>query len=195
MKNVTDHELIRKIAKGDSKAFESLFNKYGNLVFGVSKKLTKNQAKAEDMTQQTWIKVLTESKNFSPDFTSPNAVKAWIMRINRNLIIDQFRHEKRWSSVDIDEDVELADDSDTQLDSLITEEQRSQFSVAFADLDERERVVLTMSLVDEKQYAEIAKELSISVASIKTIVFRAKSKLTSLVKPKNQKQILGGSNG
>ena len=163
MKNVTDHELIRKIAKGDSKAFESLFNKYGNLVFGVSKKLTKNQAKAEDMTQQTWIKVLTESKNFSPDFTSPNAVKAWIMRINRNLIIDQFRHEKRWSSVDIDEDVELADDSDTQLDSLITEEQRSQFSVAFADLDERERVVLTMSLVDEKQYAEIAKELSISV--------------------------------
>lgn len=195
MKNVKDHDLIKKIAKGDTKAFESLFKKYGDLVFGVSKKLTRNQAKAEDMTQQTWIKVLTESKNFSPDFTSPNAVKAWIMRINRNLIIDQFRHEKRWSSVDIDENAEIADSSDTQLNSLITEEQKEQFNAAFANLDERERVILTMSLVDEKQYSEIAKELSISVASIKTIVFRAKSKLASIVQTKGSKLIIGGNNG
>ena len=91
---IPDQDLINKIAQGDSKAFESLFNKYKDLVYGVSCKLMKDPAKAEDMTQTTWIKVLTESKNFTADYTSQNSVKAWIMKINRNLIIDQFRSEK-----------------------------------------------------------------------------------------------------
>ncbi len=181
MKSETDQELIQKIAKGDSRAFESLFKKYGDLVFGVSKKLTRNHSKAEDMTQQTWMKVLTEAKNFSPDFTSPNSVKSWILRINRNLIIDQFRYEKRWSSVDIEEQFDLADDSESQIEILVGVEKKAEFDEAFLQLDERERVILTMTIVDEKQYAEIARELSISVAAIKTIVFRAKDKLSRLV--------------
>ncbi len=48
-----DQDLIKKIAKGDSKAFDALFNKYGDLVYGVSCKLIKDRAKAEDMTQTT----------------------------------------------------------------------------------------------------------------------------------------------
>ena len=119
MKQITDQDLIKKIAKGDSKAFESLFNKYGDLVYGVSCKLIKDRAKAEDMTQTTWIKVLTESKNFTADYTSKNSVKAWIMKINRNLIIDQFRSEKKWNSVDIDETPELSDNHEMQVDQMI----------------------------------------------------------------------------
>ena len=168
----TDQDLIKKIAKGDSKAFESLFNKYGDLVYGVSCKLINDRVKAEDMTQTTWIKVLTESKN---------SVKAWIMKINRNLIIDQFRSEKKWNSVDIDDTPELSDDHEIQIDQMISIEQKDKFTKLFAQLDEREKIVLTMVMVDERNYAEIARELNISVGGIKTIVFRAKTKLAELL--------------
>jgi RNA polymerase sigma-70 factor, ECF subfamily len=181
MKQITDQDLIKKIAKGDSKAFESLFNKYGDLVYGVSCKLIKDKARAEDMTQTTWIKVLTESKNFTADYTSKNSVKAWIMKINRNLIIDQFRSEKKWNSVDIDETPELSDDHEMQVDQMISIEQKDKFAKLFAQLDEREKIVLTMVMVDEKNYAEIARDLNISVGGIKTIVFRAKNKLAELL--------------
>ena len=181
MKQITDQDLIKKIAKGDSKAFESLFNKYGDLVYGVSCKLIKDRAKAEDMTQTTWIKVLTESKNFTADYTSKNSVKAWIMKINRNLIIDQFRSEKKWNSVDIDETPELSDNHEMQVDQMIDIEQKDKFTKLFAQLDEREKIVLTMVMVDEKNYAEISRELNISVGGIKTIVFRAKNKLAELL--------------
>lgn len=178
----SDQDLIKKIAKGDTKAFESLFNKYEDLVYGVSCKLIKDRAKAEDMTQTTWIKVLTESKNFTADYTSKNSVKAWIMKINRNLIIDQFRSEKKWASVDIDETPEISDDHDIQLDQMIDLEQKEKFTQLFMKLEEREKVVLTMVLVDERNYAEIARELNLSVGAIKTIVFRAKTKLSDLIK-------------
>lgn len=182
MKEVSDQDLIKKIAKGDSKAFESLFNKYEDLVYGVSCKLIKDRAKAEDMTQTTWIKVLTESKNFTADYTSKNSVKAWIMKINRNLIIDQFRSEKKWASVDIDDAPEISDDHDIQIDQMIDLEKKEKFTHVFSQLDEREKVVLTMVLVDERNYAEISRELNLSVGAVKTIVFRAKNKLGDLIK-------------
>ena len=178
---IPDQDLINKIAQGDSKAFESLFNKYKDLVYGVSCKLMKDPAKAEDMTQTTWIKVLTESKNFTADYTSQNSVKAWIMKINRNLIIDQFRSEKKWASVDIDETPEISDDHDIQLDQMINFEQQEKFTKLFSQLEEREKIVLTMVLVDECNYAEIARELNLSVGAIKTIVFRAKNKLSESI--------------
>lgn len=177
----SDQDLIKKIAQGDSKAFESLFNKYEDLVYGVSCKLIKDRSKAEDMTQSTWIKVLTESKNFTADYTSKNSVKAWIMKINRNLVIDQFRSEKKWANVDIDETPEISDDHDLQLDQMIDLEQKEKFTEIFSHLDEREKVVLTMVLVDERNYSEIARELTLSVGAVKTIVFRAKNKLSDFI--------------
>ncbi len=104
------------------------------------------------------------------------------MKINRNLIIDQFRSEKKWANIDIDEAPEISDDHDIQLDQMINIEQKEKFTQLFSQLEEREKVVLTMVLVDERNYAEISRELNLSVGAIKTIVFRTKNKLSDLLK-------------
>lgn len=53
-----DEVLIKKIAKGDSKAFESLFQKYKTLVYGFSRRLLVSESLAEDNAQETWMKIV-----------------------------------------------------------------------------------------------------------------------------------------
>lgn len=165
-----DHELIVRIAKGDKKAFELLLKKYEDLVFGVSMKLVKDRTKAEDMTQDTWMKVIKYSASYSPY----GSVKSWILQINRNLIMDYYREQKKWKDSEDIETLEISDENADLSEALDTEEKQKSFQKAFADLDEREKIVLTMVIVEEFSYAEIAQKLSLSVGAIKTIVFRAK---------------------
>lgn len=168
-----DYELIKLIAKGDSKAFESLLAKYEDLVFGLSMKLVKDRSKAEDMTQETWMKVIKNAAKYSPI----GSVKSWILQINRNLIMDHFREQKKWKDSDDIEDHEISDDSLDVSENIDSDEKQKSFQVAFANLDERQKIVLTMVIVEELSYSEIAQKLGLSVGAIKTIVFRAKNEL------------------
>lgn len=171
--NSQDQDLIKKIAKGDKKAFVILLEKYEELVFGVSMKMVKDRSKAEDMTQETWMKVI----KFSVDYSPVGSVKSWILQINRNLIIDHFREQKKWDTSEEIENVEIFDESLDALELLTSEEKRKKFQQAFAQLDEREKIILTMVIVEELSYAEIAQKLNLSVGAIKTIMFRTKQNL------------------
>jgi RNA polymerase sigma factor (sigma-70 family) len=168
-----DQDLIKRIAKGDKKAFEELLIKYEDLVFGVTMKLVKDRTKAEDFTQETWMKVIKSSARYSPY----GSVKSWILQINRNLIMDHFRDQKKWKDTEDIEDVQISDDHLDASEMMSTEEDQRNFQKLFATLDERDKVVLTMVLVEELSYAEIAQKINLSVGAIKTIVFRAKKML------------------
>lgn len=175
--NNQDQDLIKKIAKGDKKAFAILLEKYEDLVFGVSMKMIKDRIKAEDMTQETWMKVIKFSANYSP----VGSVKSWILQINRNLIIDHFREQKKWADSEDIESIEVSDESLDASELIDSEEKRSRFQKAFSGLDEREKMVLTMVIVEEFSYSEIAQKLNVSVGAIKTIMFRAKQNLKDIL--------------
>ena len=61
-----DQQLLSQIAKGNSKAFGLLLEKYQDLVYGLSLKMVKDQSVAEDMTQETWMKVIKNADRYSP---------------------------------------------------------------------------------------------------------------------------------
>ncbi len=175
--NNQDQDLLKKIAKGDKKAFEILLKKYEDLVFGVSMKMVRDRIKAEDMTQETWMKVIKFSASYSPI----GSVKSWILQINRNLIIDHFREQRKWANSDDIEAIEVSDESLDASELIDSEEKRKLFQHAFSELEEREKIVLTMVIVEELSYSEIAQKLSLSVGAIKTIMFRAKNNLKELL--------------
>lgn len=172
-----DQQLVAKIALGDSQAFGLLLDKYQDLVYGLSLKLVKNATLAEDMTQETWMRVIKSADKYSPI----GSVKSWILQINRNLIMDYFRVNKKWSqSEDIDE-IDVADDAETAFEMMESEENKKIFDSFFSRLPERDKVVLTMVILEEKSYAEISKVLNLSVGAVKTIVFRSKKLLQSQI--------------
>lgn len=182
MSNTEDQELIKKIAKGDKKAFELLLNKYADLLFGVSMKLVKDRSRAEDMTQETWMKVINKASQYSPY----GSVKSWILQINRNLILDYFRDQKKWKDSEQIEDHEISDEAADITQLIESDEMQKQFQKLFSELDEREKMVLTLVIVEELSYSEIAQKLSLSVGAVKTIVFRAKNELKTKLLSKKE---------
>lgn len=179
MANVEDLKLMIGIAGGDSKCFESLMVKYQKLVFGYSVKMLKNKQKAEDVTQEAWMRVIKNSQNFSPT----GSVKAWILSITRNLVIDEFRHSKKWVDLD-DENWAAIEDPQRDLEDLFSEAERhTALTQAFADLPENQKIILSMVLVEELNQSEVAVKLGISVGAVKASLFRAREQL---------KKILGG---
>lgn len=173
MNTKEDQELVDQIAKGNSKAFRLLLEKHQDLVYGLSLKMVKDKSIAEDITQETWMKVIKNADRYSPI----GSVKSWILQIHRNLIIDYFRQNKKWKITENIEEIEISDDSESAFESLESHEQRSAFDKVFSLLEERDKIVLTLVIVEELSYAEISKELGLSIGNIKTIVFRAKKEL------------------
>ena len=173
MANNEDLQLIEKISKGDSKSFESLMLKYQKLVHGYSMKMLKNVQKAEDVTQETWMRVINHSQNFKPT----GSVKSWILSIARNLTIDEFRNNKRWIDLD-DEKWDAIEDTQSDIENIFNTHERSEaLKLAFETLPENQRVILSMILIEELNQSEVSIKLGISVGAVKASLFRAREQL------------------
>lgn len=173
MANEQDLVLIKKISEGDSKSFESLMIKYQKLVFGYSVKMLKNRQKAEDVTQEAWMRVIKNSQHFK----QTGSVKAWILSIARNLIIDEFRQNKKWIDLD-DEKWESIEDPQIDLETLFSDQQREKaLNLAFEELPENQKIILSMVLLEELNQSEVAVKLGMSVGAVKASLFRSREQL------------------
>ena len=90
---LTDNELVDKFVSGDMNSLELLINRYRKQVYTYIFLLVKNQHLAEDIFQDTFIKViksLDEGK-----YQDNGKFLAWVLRIAHNLVIDHYRKEKQ----------------------------------------------------------------------------------------------------
>jgi RNA polymerase sigma-70 factor (ECF subfamily) len=178
MSNELDQQILNKIANGDSKSFESLLLKYQDLVYGYCLKMLKDKQKAEDCTQEAWMKIIRNAHQYKPT----GSVKSWIMSIARNLVIDEFRSQKRWADLD-DADWNSIEDTQEDMESLFVENQKNEkFKQAFSELPENQKVVLTMILVEELSQSEVAVKLNTTVGAVKAGLFRAREALKKKVR-------------
>lgn len=179
MSNEQDQQILNKVANGDSKSFESLLLKYQDLVYGYCMKMLKDKQKAEDCTQETWMKVIRNAHQYKPTGT----VKSWVMSICRNLIIDEFRSQKKWTDLD-EAEWNSIEDTQENIESLFqSNEKNEQFKEAFEELPENQKIVLTMILVEELSQSEVAVKLNTSIGAVKASLFRAREALKKKVRP------------
>ncbi len=93
-----DKELIRKYLDGDHQALEQLIEKHESKIFGYILMVVKDKGLAEDIFQDTFIKVVNTLRNGS--YKEEGKFLQWTMRIAHNLVIDHFRRDKRIPVVD-----------------------------------------------------------------------------------------------
>lgn len=177
MQNDEDWQILIQISKGNAKSFALLFGKYQNLVYGYCMKMLKNKQKCEDITQETWLRVVKNANNYKPTAS----VKSWLMSIARNLVIDDFRASKKWIELS-DESWNSIEDSQSDLESLFsTQQQNQQLQAAFTELPENQRVILSMILIEELNQSEVATKLNTSVGAVKAALFRARENLKKMM--------------
>ena len=97
IENLTDNELVLKFKSGNNEAIDTLIRRHRKRLFGYIILLTKNEAVAEDIFQDTFVKVIQSLRKGK--YTDNGRFISWVMRIAHNLIIDHFRREKQLKTI------------------------------------------------------------------------------------------------
>lgn len=170
-----DYELLQKVAKGDSKAFESLYKKHKSALYGFCVYLTGEKMRSQDIFQDTWIKI-SENAN---TYQSRNSFKSWSFQIARNLFLNQVKRDK-WEEKVGDEELEAIVDSQAMVESekeYFDKEKSKVLTEIIDGLPENQRVAIVLFLVEDLDHSQIAVQMKLTVNHVKVLIHRAKQSL------------------
>jgi len=158
---------------------------YQDMVFSTAARLTGNDAQAEDIAQDAFVKAY---ENFSHLRSSPTA-GGWLKTVTTNLALNHLtRYRKRWRFLS-EFDAPTADAQpelqfplpDTLLADLEQEQRRGVIDQALKRLPDHQRVPLVLYHFEELSYEEIAARLHASLAKVKTDIRRARMALLPML--------------
>src|SRR4030095_7060396 len=103
---VDDQTLVERVRAGDARAFDEVVSRYENKVYRLASKLTRNEALAEEVLQEVFIKIYEKLDSFRGE----SALSSWIYRIAANAAFSKLNLEKRHPHADLDETMTHAAD-------------------------------------------------------------------------------------
>tara|TARA_B100001971_G_C18105332_1_gene491174 strand:+ start:343 stop:930 length:588 start_codon:yes stop_codon:yes gene_type:complete len=162
---ITDRELVDLYLKGDSKSFEVLIEKHKNKIFAFVLSKIKNRDLAEDIFQDTFIKVINSLREGK--YNEEGKFLPWIMRIANNLVIDHFRKSKKLRTISSKGDFDIFDlikDSETNVeDNMVNNQINKELRKLIEYLPEDQKKVLKMRYYAELSFIEISECTGVSI--------------------------------
>ena len=141
-----------------------------DILFRVALRITTNTAEAEDVTQETLLRVW----NHRNDLHDVRSLEAYCLTICRNLALDRSRKSEA-QNLSLDEHaVDPADTAYTADEQLVRSERLRWVHTLFNRLPEKQRTVLQLRDVEGKSYRETADILGISEDQVRVTLFRAR---------------------
>ncbi|MCP4309901.1 MAG: sigma-70 family RNA polymerase sigma factor [Bacteroidetes bacterium] len=163
---LNDQELVQAYIKGDQSAIETLITRHRSKVYTYILLTIKNQQLAEDLFQETFIKVIKSLRGGK--YKDNGRFLSWVIRIAHNLIIDHFRKEKQMNSISNDDtEVDLFNSkkfSDRNIEEIIVSNQiRSELRTLINELPADQREVVLLRHYGELSFKEIADQTGVSI--------------------------------
>lgn len=176
-------EIIKGIQQGDRKAFQILVNSYQRMVVNTCLGIVHSQEDAEDLAQDVFLEIFRTAENFRGDAK----ISTWLYRIATNRSLNHIRNKKRKGFFHSLEEAftggknrnsEISISRSDQPDHAISDQQRSDMlHRAMDQLPEKQRVAFTLNKYEELPYQQIADIMKISLASVESLIHRAKKNL------------------
>ncbi len=159
-----DVELIRRIAAQDEQAMRALYQQYGKAIYSLAYRILQNTTLAEEVTQDTLLKVWRQNTQWNPD---KGSLKNWLLAITHYTAIDRLRQERRQPAVHPDsiDDVErktviAANESGWQDGVLLR--------TLIAQLPDEQAALIELSFFQGMSHSEIADRTQIPLGTVKT---------------------------
>ncbi len=191
MKNLfkqTDNQLVTAFKNGNNKALEILVSRYKDKIFSAILFLVKDKYLAEDLFQDSFIKIIDTIRN--DKYTEEGKFLPWAVRIAHNLCVDHFRKVKRTPAVKTSDDhdiFELYNFTDDSADKEIIQSQTSErVKILLHMLPEEQREVIVLRHYGDLSFKEIA---AVTNCSINTSLGRMRYGLINMRKLLTEKQI------
>jgi RNA polymerase sigma-70 factor (ECF subfamily) len=169
LKQLTDEELMNRVAAGELDYLRLLFDRYHTWIFNFFLQKLRDRELSEDLTQNTFYKVLKNKNSYNG-----GRFVSWIFQIARNLGNDHFRKVKQMQpTTALEEAGELADLPESG-------EQLAILQLAMQQLGESDRELLILSRFKGMKYAQIAEMMGLSEANVRIKAHRAIKRLRTL---------------
>lgn len=186
---LSDQEVVRHAARGREAAYRELIRRYQRPVFSLVYRMVRDRELAEDLTQETFIKVLNAIESYRPEYK----FSSWIFKIANNTAIDQLRR-RGLSTLSLDGSphaenaeaieattLQIGDARESQLDEVTSRELGSQIEQAIGRLRPEYRSCIILRHIDGRPYEEIAEMLDLPLGTVKTYIHRARNELRILL--------------
>lgn len=171
-----DRRLAELVLEGDDTAFEYLFNRYRDAIRRLFVQRLGGAKDADDLLQETFIKVYINIHRYSPEYTFGQ----WVYTIARNTFVDFVR--RRQDDLSIDERFcAPASNTPNPEENVINLQQRSQIESCLERLAPRYRRLIVMRFFEEYSYEEIAAKLALPLGTVKTQIHRARERMCRLI--------------
>jgi RNA polymerase sigma factor (sigma-70 family) len=184
---ISDQELIGKYLAGHESALEQLIRRHKNRVYAYVLMVVKDKELAEDLFQDTFIKVINTFR--SGQYKEEGKFIQWVMRIAHNLIIDYFRKAKRIPIVENNDDYDIFDKVRIPVESveeqMITEQIHRDVKKLIEYLPSEQKEVLIMRHYGDMSFKDIAEVTNVSINTALGRMRYALINLRKLVKEKD----------
>ena len=172
---------MSKFKDGDEDSFLQLYHEFKKPIFFYLLTLLKNQADAEEVTHDTFLKIYSQKKQYKPEFS----FTTWAWSIARNTAIDRMRRKDPLNLATSLEEPSLSkslyDDSRDFIkieDLFESIHQRRSLLFAVESLPTSQREVVSLRLYGEMELSEIAEITQKNLSSVKSLFYRAQKDLT-----------------
>ena len=168
--DLSDDELLRGCQQRDEAAVRELTRRYNQRLFRIARGILRNDTDAEDVVQETYVRVFTHLEQFRGD----SNVGTWLVRIAINLALGRIR--QRRPTVDIDDRPTASHDPDPET-LMARQELRTLIERSIDDLPDAFRGVFVARIVEGLSIQETAELFHIRPETVKTRVHRARRAL------------------
>lgn len=170
MNKLTDDKLVALYIEGNDNAFDILLNRHQGKIFNYIYRSVKNQELAEDLFQDTFVKVVMCLRQGK--YTENGKFGNWIMRLTRNMLMDHCRHLSSSTNIntistdDNDSDslnnrtIATYDNPEAELCEMQT---LSNMEYLITLLPEEQQDIIRMRVYEERSFKEISELLGISI--------------------------------
>jgi RNA polymerase sigma-70 factor, ECF subfamily len=183
--DVSDQQVVVFAQEGREDAYRELIKRYERPVFSLIFRMVRDKETAEDLAQETFIKVLNNIDRYRPEFK----FSSWLFKIANNITIDHLRR-RQVDTISIEGSpdavtaerarataVTITSGGESPLEELESRELGGQIEAAIAKLRPEYRACIILRHVEDYSYDEIAEIVKLPLGTVKTYIHRARQEL------------------
>jgi len=172
----SDRDLVAQVRAGNRAVFRHLVERWTRSVFRLAYRMTGNEADAEDIVQETFLRAYRELHRYE----ERSSFGTWIYRIAANCSLDLLRARSRQANGDLPE---LVSESPLPDRLSMSEQFRDRFHRSLHLLTDQERAAFLLRHFEGQSIEQIAGALDLSATATKNSIFRAVQKLRRALEP------------
>jgi len=173
-----DRSALERMVAGDTRALEEIYDRHGDLLYSLVRRILSRAEDAEDVIQEIWLQAWRGARTYDP---RRGTVCGWLVSMARSRAIDRLRSEGSRKRATDASGVDAPDPPESPAESAVDRQRREHVDLAMSQLDPQHREVLELAYFAGLSQSEISERLGAPLGTVKSWTRQALSRLEKLV--------------